>query len=69
MTEQNIKIYRKTNKSADVKYYFSTLYLTIGSHAIGNMETIAMTELLISGIEMMIYEAKIKKVFGTLKKK
>jgi len=60
MTEP-IKIYHKTDQSSDEKHYFSTLYLTIGTHIIGDVETVSMTKLLISEIEQMVSKAKMKK--------
>jgi|GEM_PF-1750961 len=56
--QENIKIHHKTHKSTDEKYSFSSLYLTIGKHTIGDVNAESMTELLISEIEQMLSDAR-----------
>jgi len=57
----NIKIHHKTQKFTEGKYHFSTVYLTIGNHIIGETDAVSLTELMVSEIEGLIAEARTQK--------
>jgi len=54
MLAHTLKIHHKTRNPLNSKYSFSSLYLTIGAHIIGDRTAESVTELLCSEIETML---------------